>query len=89
MKNLRGQTEPYRRYYRGSEGIGTTPELAEADAREQDRRRRCLDAAAPDLLEAAKRLLAEEGNLTTCTLTEYLAYRALEAAVNKAERRTP
>lgn len=32
MKNLRGQTVPYRRYYRGSEGIGSTPAQAKGDA---------------------------------------------------------
>ena len=42
-----------------------------------------LLASAPDLLKAAKRILACEAELTTGDA--YLEYRALEAAVAKAE----
>jgi len=44
-----------------------------------------LIASAPDLLRAAKRILAREAELTTGDA--YLEYRALEAAVAKAEGR--
>ena len=42
-----------------------------------------LIASAPELLAAAKSLLAEEKHLTIGT--SYLEYRALEAAISKAE----
>jgi len=63
----------------------------ETDAQTQDANARLI-AAAPDLLEACKRLLAGEATLTgesAGDVENWNAYRQIEAAVAKAEGREP